>query len=228
MREFNGSWLLLGHQSELKNDEDAIVRTVAGFPFVIATSEGFPLRFCLEHLPSSRRATSVGGQPPRAEGLPVSLSRMEIRIGDGRLTRAPDFGASCPDLQLSKVAVAVRSGLIFCNTDPQAPEAELDRQLSPLFEEASALAGWSTLVSTTTSSRVRPNGWKTYAENYLEGYHIPYLHPGLMKGIRMGSYRVAVQQRVVTQYVDTRESSVSDGYWASAWPNLAVNIYESD
>ena len=44
--------------------------------------------------------------------------------------------------------------------------------------------------------------------NYLEGYHIPYLHPGLMKGIRMGSYRVAVQQRVVTHHVDTRESSV--------------------
>ena len=31
--------------------------------------------------------------------------------------------------------------------------------------------------------------WKVYVDNYLEGYHIPIVHPGLMKELDYGAYR---------------------------------------
>jgi len=31
--------------------------------------------------------------------------------------------------------------------------------------------------------------WKVYVDNYLEGYHIPIAHPGLMKEIDYAQYR---------------------------------------
>ena len=32
--------------------------------------------------------------------------------------------------------------------------------------------------------------WKVYVDNYLEGYHIPIVHPGLMKEIDYPRYRI--------------------------------------
>ena len=32
--------------------------------------------------------------------------------------------------------------------------------------------------------------WKTYVENYLEGYHIPVIHPLLNNQIDMNAYEV--------------------------------------
>ena len=34
--------------------------------------------------------------------------------------------------------------------------------------------------------------WKTYADNYLEGYHIPLLHPELNREIDVSRYEVLV------------------------------------
>lgn len=221
---FKGCWLLLCHQSELENDGDAIVRTIAGIPFMIAKTED-TLRGFLNICPHRAGPLLWEGNHHELNGFRCRYHGWRYDW-EGQLTRAPDFGAACPDLQLSKVSVALRSGLIFCNTNPEASEAELDAQLSPLFAELSA-RGIEHFGQHHYEAHELKCGWKTYAENYLEGYHIPYLHPGLMKGIRMGSYKVAVKERVVTHLVDTKKSAVSDGYWAFAWPNLAVNVYES-
>lgn len=70
--------------------------------------------------------------------------------------------------------------------------------------------------------------WKTYVENYLEGYHVPYLHPDLRREIVSKEYRVEAAERVVTHHVPSRpqlEDPVYEGLWAWLAPSAALNFY---
>ena len=81
--------------------------------------------------------------------------------------------------------------------------------------------------------------WKVYVDNYLEGYHIPIVHPGLMKEIdypryRCETFRYHSQQLGPVKTVkpgDTHERVYAPGmglkealyFWI--FPNLMLNIY---
>jgi len=81
--------------------------------------------------------------------------------------------------------------------------------------------------------------WKVYVDNYLEGYHIPIVHPGLMKEIdypryRCETFRYHSQQLGPVKAVkpgDAHERVYAPGeglkealyFWV--FPNLTLNIY---
>jgi choline monooxygenase len=81
--------------------------------------------------------------------------------------------------------------------------------------------------------------WKVYVDNYLEGYHIPIVHPGLMKEIDYPRYRTEVfryhsQQLGPVKEVKAGEGAervyapgpgLSDALYFWVFPNLMVNIY---
>ena len=81
--------------------------------------------------------------------------------------------------------------------------------------------------------------WKVYVDNYLEGYHIPIAHPGLMREIDYAQYRTETFRYYSQQFAPIRamkgeevgERLYSPGtgrqealyFWV--FPNLMVNIY---
>ena len=82
--------------------------------------------------------------------------------------------------------------------------------------------------------------WKVYVDNYLEGYHIPIAHPGLMKEIDYAQYRTDTYRYYSQQFApiramkpdDTGERFYAPGtgglkealyFWI--FPNLMLNIY---
>jgi choline monooxygenase len=67
--------------------------------------------------------------------------------------------------------------------------------------------------------------WKTYADNYLEGYHIPLLHPELNRQFDAKRYRVDLGDRYCRHSAPARDGSTNNGRWLFRWPNLAMNIY---
>src|SRR5256885_15990504 len=46
--------------------------------------------------------------------------------------------------------------------------------------------------------------WKIYVDNYLEGYHIPIAHPGLMKEIDYAHYRTDTFRYYSQQFAPIR------------------------
>ncbi len=77
-----------------------------------------------------------------------------------------------------------------------------------------------------------------YVDNYLEGYHIPIAHPGLMREIDYAQYRTETFRYYSQQFAPIRAMKVDDGerlyapgtglqgalyFWI--FPNLMVNIY---
>ena len=74
--------------------------------------------------------------------------------------------------------------------------------------------------------------WKVYVDNYLEGYHIPIVHPGLFRELDYANYRVetdelfSIQHSPIARPERLRVNNPSDeaGYfWV--FPNLMLNVY---
>src|SRR5690242_813760 len=81
--------------------------------------------------------------------------------------------------------------------------------------------------------------WKVYVDNYLEGYHIPIAHPGLMREIDYAQYRTDTYRHYSQQFAPIRAMKKDDGaqrmyapgnglqealyFWI--FPNLMLNIY---
>ncbi len=85
-------------------------------------------------------------------------------------------------------------GLVFVNLDPDAtPLAELvgdlPQRLAPYRIE--------TLEPFSPGTGTQPANWKAVADNYLEGYHIPIAHPGLMRLLDYKHYDVEVHDHYV-------------------------------
>ena len=83
--------------------------------------------------------------------------------------------------------------------------------------------------------------WKVYVDNYLEGYHIPIAHPGLMREIDYSQYRTETFRFGSQQFAPLRtmkpdEDSAGRAYAPGGgllkealyfwiFPNLMLNIY---
>jgi len=81
--------------------------------------------------------------------------------------------------------------------------------------------------------------WKVYVDNYLEGYHIPIAHPGLMREIDYSKYRTDTFRYYSQQFAPIRAMKPEDSadrfyapgtglqealyFWI--FPNLMLNIY---
>ncbi len=81
--------------------------------------------------------------------------------------------------------------------------------------------------------------WKTYVDNYLEGYHLPSVHPGLNRELDYNAYVVEPYAGHVWQfspirgaqpgdttprrYQEAREGLTTDYFWI--FPNWMLNCY---
>lgn len=84
--------------------------------------------------------------------------------------------------------------------------------------------------------------WKVYVDNYLEGYHIPIVHPGLMKEIDYPRYRCETfryhsrQLGPVKPLKPSEESQrvyapgmgLKDALYFWVFPNLMLNFYPNN
>src|SRR5262249_48965812 len=78
---------------------------------------------------------------------------------------------------------------------------------------------------------------KVYIDNYLEGYHIPQIHPGLMRELDYSQYRTECfrwyskqhapirnkQDSLYRRNLDAGAEAQALYYWV--FPNLMLNIY---
>ncbi len=74
--------------------------------------------------------------------------------------------------------------------------------------------------------------WKVYVDNYLEGYHIPIVHPGLFRELDYANYRTETKRMYSIQLAPTRKperirTANGDDRVSYFWifPNLMLNVY---
>lgn len=75
-----------------------------------------------------------------------------------------------------------------------------------------------------------PCNWKLYVDNYLEGYHVPYVHPKLSKVLDMSAYKTELHTWYSLQHSPILDKSpiyASEGataFYYFIFPNLMLNI----
>ena len=146
---------------------------------------------------------------------------------DGSLKAARDFGDDpglCPG-ERSLVSVHVKKwrNFVFVCLGDNPPEFE--SAIAP-FAEACAPFDMEAMSYRHRLVRVLECNWKTYVDNYLEGYHVPLIHPSLSRALDMSTYRVEVpDESYCIHKSDTTEGSPAGGAWLFRYPNLALNVY---
>jgi choline monooxygenase len=161
---------------------------------------------------------------------------------DGAFQSMPEFdeveGFPAPCDDLPRVACEGWGKQLFAALDPAVPFAEW---IAPVAER---LDGWFPLAELAFDpgrSRdylVRAH-WALYCDNYLEGFHIPYVHGGLAAALDYGAYRtelfpwgslqVGIAQGA-EEVFDLPPSSPDHGqrvaaYYFWLFPNTMLNFY---
>jgi choline monooxygenase len=146
------------------------------------------------------------------------------------LRTARDSGlddASTSGLCLFGTRVATWRGLVFVCLDRGAdPVPDLEDWLGDDFIEQCAGFPLESWEPSEHIEHVIYCNWKTYSDNYLEGYHIPFVHPALARSIDTSSYEVEVHGDWARHHAVARDGATSTGVWLWHWPNLALNLYE--
>lgn len=222
---FARSWQFATHESVLAAPGAYAATTIAGYPVLVVRDGAGALRG-FHNVCRHRAGPLVEDAAGRCEGALTCRYHGWKYALDGRLISPRDFGPAADfdarDHGLFTLQAESWRGLVFVAIEPCAPLADL---LQPVADRLGA-ADWSGLALGAVRTHLLRCNWKTYVENYLEGYHVPTLHPALDADIVSADYRVEVEGRIALHYAPPRgERGVYDGVWAWAWPNLGVNVY---
>jgi choline monooxygenase len=176
---FAASWQLVGHETQIPDVGDHLVIELAGLPVVVIRDTERRIR--AYHNVCRHRA----GPLALCDGKGAKALRCKYHgwtyTLDGVLRSAPEMAQTADfdmaSIRLPELRVGEWHGLVFVGNDG-----------APDF--ADFTAGWDTpapLANLSTrgyrfhkriSYEVACN-WKTYCDNYLEGYHVPHIHPAL-------------------------------------------------
>ncbi|NOT46426.1 MAG: Rieske 2Fe-2S domain-containing protein [Acidobacteria bacterium] len=142
---------------------------------------------------------------------------------DGKFLSMPefdeveDFPTDADDLK--EIAVAELGGFRFVSLEPAESFADYADGAKNLFRSIKAPLN----LTETRDYEVNAH-WALYCENYLEGFHIPYVHKSLNEVVDYGSYTTETfrYSSVQTGYGDKGEPA---GRYLFVFPNTMFNFY---
>jgi choline monooxygenase len=159
---------------------------------------------------------------------------------DGKLIGTPDVeGVEFFDrstMGMFPLRLDTWEKFIYVNFDPHAES--LASILGKIPEQARGFQ-FAGLQLAERRDYIIDCNWKVYVDNYLEGYHIPIAHPGLMREIDYSKYRTDTFRYYSQQFAPIRAMKPEDAadrfyspgtglqealyFWI--FPNLMLNIY---
>ena len=241
-RIFSRSWQLVGDVGRLKAPGQVLpITMLEGFldePLVL-------VRDGEDHLHAlSNVCTHRGNRVVESEGVERGLRcRYHGRrfALDGRCLSMPEFegveGFPAPSDDLPRVRLERWGKLLFASLDPAV---EFDAWIGETRERLAWLPHDDlTLDPVRSRDYVVRAHWALYCDNYLEGFHIPYVHAGLSQALDYGAYRTELFPWSVLQVgvaeggdavLDLPASSPDHGqsiagYYFWLFPNTMVNVY---
>jgi len=143
---------------------------------------------------------------------------------DGKFLSMPEFEDvdefPAPEDDLYHCALAEIEGFLFTSLNPATAFEEVVASVDHLFAAGTAS---QLRLSGTRIYEVQAH-WALYCENYLEGFHIPYVHRSLNEVVDYGTYTTETFRfaSVQTGYGADGEKA---GVYVFIFPNIMFNFY---
>ncbi|WP_329124479.1 aromatic ring-hydroxylating oxygenase subunit alpha [Streptomyces sp. NBC_01353] len=215
---FAKSWQVVCHESDLPNPGARLAAKVADREVLVVRTEDSGLA---AHLNVCRhRGTRLVTDPePAGKAIRCPYHGWTYRL-DGSLVGAPEARQiPCldkPRLGLFPARVESFLGFVFVNLDLDA--VPLAEQCAGLAEAVGHYAGADLVpvgrdrIHDLAGAEVQDANWKVAVDNYLEGYHVPVAHPGLMRLLDYQGYSCEIEESYVLFTSPLRDKPSSN--WA--------------
>src|SRR5207245_1775745 len=217
-------------EATVQATEEAIINALlAAGPIIGGCGAAVRLRACFN-------ACSDRGGPPALKGgnadmLVCKYHGWTYRL-DGVLRGVPHFDRAelfdKRDYGLTSVPLALWEGLVFVNL-AQRPQP-IEHYFHGVRERIAPTRLGALQFARRVDYDVQAN-WKVYVDNYLEGYHIPYVHPELLKLYAdYQSYRTevsdwySVQVGPLQQERNVYTAGGGEALYYQIFPNLMLNV----
>ncbi len=230
---FARSWQFVGFSAEINNIKPHII--LEGFldEPVLLTKNGETLN-CLSNV-CTHRGKILVEKDCEANGIRCGYHGRRFDL-DGKFLSMPEFEETenfpSEKDNLRKLPLAIWNRFLFSSL---IPVIEFDRFITEMDQTMSDFDFEHLRLAATRDYEVKAH-WALYCENFLEGFHIPFVHQDLNQAIDYGSYETNIFKYSSVQIGKENNSQMNtdehgcfkDGiaaYYFFIFPNLMFNFY---
>jgi len=234
-RVFAHTWQLVGRTDQVREHGQFLTAQV-GNDSIVVVRDGDVLRGF--HNVCLHRAGPVAQGCGRRNTLQCRYHGWTYTL-HGTLLRAPEMegvdGFRPEEMRLVQVQIAQWGPLVFANLDGKAP-------LLDVLEDVPARVApfhCEEMRYVTSKQWDLACNWKVYVDNFLEGYHLPVVHPGLYRELDYENYRVEPHRYFSVQHAplrparpgvtdrryDPAATATPEAVYVWLFPNVMLNVY---
>ena len=226
---FATSWQYVGHECRIQNPGDYIIASIVGNPVVVVRGNDGALRAFFNVC--RHRGGPLALEDGHGMVLQCKYHGWTYTL-EGHLRGVPKFDRTelfdKKDYGLVPLLLESWEGLLFVKRENDG--IPLGQVMHGIRERITPLS-LSTLKFFRRVDYTIHCNWKAYVDNYLEGYHVPLVHPGLNKIIDYQQYRTEVSDHYSLQHSPIADSDHSYGiqrggraFYYQVFPNFMMNI----
>lgn len=241
-RAFARTWHYVADATDLAPRVTALPVTLApgclDEPLLLTRTPDARVR-CLSNVCTHRGAILLH-EPSSARELRCPYHGRRFSL-EGRFVSMPEFEAACDfPSSADDLGAAQHGALGPLHFAALSPALDFESFVAPMRERVSFF-DWSRLEREPGADReyVVEAHWATYLENYLEGFHVPYVHPGLNRVLDYAAYGGELYAHGNLQIgVGARDAAVFEppaahpdhgarvaAYYFWLFPGLMFNLY---
>ncbi len=244
-KAFAGGWHFLGSEAQFAAPSQAtpieLMPSSLAEPLAILSDASSALRVVSNVC--THRANLVVTRAAECKGLRCDYHGRRFGL-DGRCTSSPDFddepGFPASTDHLPELALERLGPLLFTSLAQGSRQLGFDEWALPLRERLGSLWDEPYVFDAEGSQDYYVEAhWALYVDNFLEGFHIPYVHPELNKLLVASSYETELQAWSNLQLGDARPGDLAfdaqrvgrdagrnlAAYYAWLFPGLMLNFY---
>lgn len=224
---FSKEWLLIGHVNQLKETGSYIIGEAADNPVVVVKDNGNNFRAFFNvcrHRGGPLAIENGCGKMLQCKYHGWTYTLEGMLRGVPRFDRVDLFDKK--DYGLVPINIEIWEGLIFVNLS-ETPE-KLKESLKGISKKVSSYDLKTKQFHSRVVYEVNCN-WKVYVDNYLEGYHVPFVHPELTKFLDYKKYKTEIFEKYSLQFSPLNEEynylkKNGGAFYYFLYPNIMLNI----
>ena len=224
---FARSWQLLARSDQLTEPGDHVVETIGQVPVLLVRGKDHVLR-AFPNVCRHRAGPLALCNGKGASALHCKYHGWTYTL-EGQLRSAPEMQEArdfdVGDIRLPPLRVHEWQGLVF---------VALSEDVAPFDEVYSGIVERIAPIDLSAMRFLRREtydidcNWKVYIDNFLEGYHLPHVHPGLSKVLDYRAYATELFPWQSLQSSPLRDGGdiygEGEAFYYQVYPNIMLNI----